>query len=121
MSTRSMVGLFNPNTGEVKASYVHMDGYLQGVGNTLLSYYNSTLSAVKVAHGGYLSSLLENYTRSRLSSVNNDWAPEVFESVADYIENAYDYSGAKYIYIWDGYAWFYAERSQDGFQELIQT
>jgi len=118
MGTHAMVGVWNAETNEVTASYVHYDGYLEGVGKTLTSFYNNNIMAKIVAKGGYLSSLEDYYEHSRAKSVHSD--PAVcFDSIQDYLANGSDYAGAEYLYLWDGEAWFYSEHyGETKFEEV---
>jgi hypothetical protein len=109
MGTHAMIGAWNSETGEITASYVHYDGYVEGVGRTLVNSYNEPFMAEVVATGGYLSSLEDNYDISRAQSVHKD-PPVKFYSVEEYLKKAYDYAASQFIYLWDGEAWFYAER-----------
>ena len=109
MGTHAMIGTWNETTGEVTASYVHYDGYIEGVGRTLVSVYNNFLDANLVATAGYFSSLDVDFVKSREESVHND-PPVIFESVNDYIENGTEYAGADYLYLWDGESWFVSRR-----------
>jgi hypothetical protein len=119
MGTHAMIGVWNSNTGEVSASYVHYDGYVQGVGADLLNYYNDNEKAVMVATGGYLSGLSENYAAARESAVHSDKAV-AFTSVEDFLEEGFDYAGAEYIYLWDGEAWFVAMETHSGKKKLFE-
>lgn len=110
MGTHAMIGIWNSDTGIVTASYVHYDGYVEGVGRTLIEDYNDYIGAAFVATGGYLSSLQSDYAKSRNESVHSDPATR-FASVEEYMFEGYDYAGAHYLYLWDGEAWFFAERS----------
>jgi len=65
MGTHAMIGIWNEKTGEVAASYVHYDGYVDGVGAMLVESYNDAARAAIVATGGYLSSLYKDYADSR--------------------------------------------------------
>ena len=56
MSTNSVVAYLRSD-GSIVSSYVHYDGYVTGVGETLLEYYNDESSALGVSVGGYYSSL----------------------------------------------------------------
>ena len=110
MGTSSMIGHWDKGTGKVIASYCHFDGYVKGVGAMLVNSYNTELGAQKVAYGGYLSSLKEDYKLSRENAVHND-RPETFASVEEYLTEAPAGCGAAYLYLWDGEAWFYAPRN----------
>ena len=63
-----------------------------------------------VASGGYLSSLEDNYDISRETAVHSDPAI-TYSSIEEYMNEGYEYAGSEYIYLWDGEAWFYAERN----------
>jgi hypothetical protein len=112
MGTHAMIGIWNPETDEVTASYVHYDGYVKGgVGETLVKHYHGNLLASTVATGGYLSSLSENYARDRAEAVHVDPA-EKYKSVEEYLKEGWDYAAAHYMYLWDGEAWFGAARGE---------
>jgi hypothetical protein len=119
MATRSMVGIWNEETGEVTASYVHYDGYIAGVGAELLKSYNDAESASMVATGGYLSSLNADYSESRSAAVHSDKAVS-FASVEDFLEEGFDYAGAEYIYLWDGETWFVSVNTVGGVKSLFE-
>lgn len=57
MGTRSRIGVMHGNN--CKSIYVHWDGYIDGVGRTLLEHYNSPKANNLVALGD-VSSLAEN-------------------------------------------------------------
>lgn len=48
MSTRSYVGYYNEETKKVNYNYVHFDGYLDGVGETLINAFNSIEKAKEI-------------------------------------------------------------------------
>jgi hypothetical protein len=104
-----MIGTWNAETNEVTASYVHYDGYVEGVGRTLVENYNTPFMAEVVATGGYLSALGDNYDISRAESVHSDPAVN-YSSVDEYLKEGWDYAAAHYMYLWDGEAWFFAPR-----------
>jgi len=116
MGTHAMIGTWNPETNEVTASYCHYDGYVEGVGKTLVDSYNNELLASTVATGGYLSSLSNDYARARAESVHVDPA-ETYSSVEEYLKEGWDYASAHYLYLWDGEAWFVAGR-RDKFTDV---
>lgn len=119
MGTHAMIGIWNAETGEVTASYVHYDGYVAGVGADLVNYYNDDERAAMVATGGYLSSLSPYYMESRSASAHSDKAV-IFASVEDFLAEGFDYAGAEYIYLWDGGAWFVAMNTLDGTKTLFE-
>ena len=74
MGTRSVVAVRESNSVEITSAYVHYDGYLSGVGMTLLSAFNSAEGAREVVEGGYYSSLSENLEESLSGSANKEEA-----------------------------------------------
>lgn len=61
MSTRSRIAVLQEN-GKVKSIYCHSDGYLKGVGQTLLTFYNTYERANAIIALGDLSELHKNLT-----------------------------------------------------------
>jgi hypothetical protein len=120
MGTHAMIGFYNLEDGSVEATYVHYDGYLEGVGRTLIDHYNSAIEAVSVSLVGYLSALEPNIHDSIANSAHKNQPVVEFESVEDYMTNGYDHAGADYLYLFDGDAWFYASRSaaDNRFEEI---
>jgi hypothetical protein len=60
MSTRSSIAVLQERDGSVISIYCHWDGYLSGVGETLLNHYNTYERANELVALGALSSLYEN-------------------------------------------------------------
>ena len=119
MGTHAMIGMYNAETGEVEASYVHYDGYVEGVGRTLVKNYNTPRLARAVASVGYLSSLDADLDKSISEAVHKNEIPVPYESVEQYMKNGYDYCGAHYLYLFDGEAWFFASRyGESRFEEV---
>ena len=126
MGTRSMIGILN-ESGTVTASYCHYDGYFDGVCKTLIESYNNGEKAIQVARGGYLSSLGPNYDESKGFAANEDVA-DLFNNEVDFKENAEEFCGAEYIYLWDGAQWLvnecygpgdaFGRYNDEGFQPL---
>jgi hypothetical protein len=119
MGTHAMIGIWDAETGEVSASYVHYDGYVEGVGAELVANYNDAERASLVATGGYLSSLSADYAESRAAAVHSDKAVS-FLDVEDFLAEGFDYAGAEYIYLWDGAAWFVAMNTLDGTKRCLK-
>ena len=117
MSTRSLIGIYDKEDGSVTASYCHYDGYLSGVGTTLVKSYNNEWDAANVASGGYLSSLGEDYTESKLKSANSDEAVN-YASVVEYMKSGFDDYGVDYLYLFDGETWFFCGNKNVGFEEV---
>ena len=57
MSTRSKIGISNPEDGTVFGIYCHFDGYPDGVGKTLKRHYKSEAKVRELIALGDLSSL----------------------------------------------------------------
>ena len=110
MGTHAMIGYYNKEDGSVEASYVHYDGYVEGVGVTLIHFYTTETSAKAVTSVGYLSSLDRDFETSVEEAVHKNKSPVPYESVEQFMKNGYDYAGADYLYLWDGTDWFVASR-----------
>ena len=123
MGTHAMIGIYDEKDGSVTASYCHYDGYVEGVGSTLFKHYNTQYDAEVVAKGGYISGLYSDYMKSRQEAVHHDRAM-VYDSVEEFLEEGYDYSGAEYLYLFDGEAWFvasyYGERRFTDVETMLQ-
>lgn len=119
MGTAAMIGIYDKKSGEVTASYCHYDGYLEGVGRTLDEHYNSQYDAEVVAKGGYMSALYEDYLTTREEAVHSESAM-VYKSIEAYSTRGAQYSGADYLYLWDGEAWFFMPTygENNGFEEV---
>jgi len=104
MSTRSMVAF--DNTSEVLAMRVHFDGYLTGVGHTLLHYYTTIDKVEDLIECGYISSL---ETEIQYIPNNPSERPVVHNNVEELIAEFKD-SDAEYLYLFNGYGWEYMTR-----------
>jgi hypothetical protein len=111
MGTPSMIGVVNED-GSVTATYCHYDGYLEGVGRTLVNHYNSAIEAISVSLVGYFSALEPNIHNSIANSVHKNEKPVVYDSVKVYMKCGYNHASADYLYLFDGEAWFYATRTK---------
>jgi hypothetical protein len=122
MGTRSTIAIKH---GErIKAVYCHWDGYVEGVGATLLENYDSTKANFLIALGN-ISSLGENIgkqhsfdLRAVEGSEESTWTTfygrdrgeqgqefKSFDSEAEWMEH-YDGSGAEYYYVMDNGVWY---------------
>ena len=109
MGTHAMIGVVNDN-GSVTATYCHYDGYLEGVGRTLVDHYSHPIEAVSVSLIGYLSALEPNIHNSIANAVHKDQPVALYTSVQEYMDEGCDTAGAEYLYLFDGDAWFYSSR-----------
>ena len=107
MSTRSTIAVHNPNTGRVTQVYCHFDGYLEGVGQTLLDHYHDADSADNLMVEGDMSSLGNTvdetvyYGRDR----GEKWfhvCPDVYDSIDDYMNRA---NREEYNYLFTDNEW----------------
>jgi len=132
MSTNALVA-YTRSDGSIVSSYVHYDGYVTGVGETLLEHYNDEKSALGVSVGGYYSSLSEDLDASLNNSVHNE-EPEMFDSFNEFRDYVEENSHLEFCYLWLDGRWIfsswtstttgigrYAEwhTSFNGFAELI--
>ncbi|MBT6049879.1 MAG: hypothetical protein HOG49_24030 [Candidatus Scalindua sp.] len=82
MSTNALIGIVN-NDNSLTTSYLHYDGYPEGVGKTLLSRYDKESTARQISEIGYMSSLEPTFEKTKEGSVHIDDGedPIVFEHV----------------------------------------
>lgn len=121
MATRSLVGK-KMEDGSVLATYVHYDGYLSNVGQTLVSHYSDSELASELCQVGYLSSLGSNLKESIQNSVNS-MEPALYKDVSEYSTEYYgnfDYD-AEYIYLFENGAWHYATTTNKTFRSVQEN
>ena len=68
MSTRSNIAI-ETKDGQVKAVYCHSDGYLSGVGKTLIQHYTNYDDVEKLINGGGISSLGDNLNDKHINII----------------------------------------------------
>lgn len=130
-ATRSQVGIID-KSGNIISSYVHYDGYPQGVGKTLKQAYNGakTKQLLKTAGKDGISVLdkdikgapdhsFENpvkgqtifYGRDRGDRGNDMMAKGNINNLEKYLKDADSSYGAEYVYLYDmnGNNWVYAD------------
>jgi len=101
MSTRSMIAMDN---GSVYYSMrVHFDGYLHGVGHTLLHHYTTIDKVEDLIECGYISSL---ETEIQYIPHNPSERPVVHNNVEELIAE-FKATDAEYLYLFNGYGWEY--------------
>lgn len=133
-STRSQVGIID-KSGNIISTYVHYDGYPQGVGKTLQKHYNGakTKQLLKTAGKDGVSVLgkdikgapghsFENpadgqtifYGRDRGDKGNNMMAKGNMNKLEKYLKDAGNKYGAEYVYLYDmnGNNWVYGDLRQ---------
>ena len=115
MSTRSYIGIELPD-GKVKSIYVHSDGYISGVGKTLVDNYNTFEKAIKLFDFGDCSSLGD--TLEDCSFYSRDWNREEENNQATTYNNEYLFYNSfkgdifiEYIYLFKNDEWTVSEMS----------
>ena len=108
MSTRSNIAI-EDEKGKIHAIYVHSDGYPNGVGHCLLTYYNSFKKAKELFQFGNASSLGD--TLKECSFYTRDWGRD--EEKARQYNNEWcflsELSGdifIEYVYLFKKNEWF---------------
>lgn len=112
MATRSIIAAeFNQeNGGGVVATYCHYDGYLEGVGTTLLRNFNNSEDAFTLADMGYFSSLYDTMKENTDPEMHvNQDDPSYFDSEAD-LEASMTNFGAEFAYLFKDGKWFVFDR-----------
>lgn len=96
MSTHSNIGILGED-GRIEAVYCHGDGYLTGVGLTLLFHYRDEMEIRKIIHEGALSYLGESiegsvfYRRDRGELLAKANKSRTYKGVTDYSWHKYNY------------------------------
>lgn len=107
MSTRSSIAV-QYEDGSVQAVYCHFDGYLKGVGETLVLNFDSLEKAKALVELGDLSTVagaadlsdVVAYSRNRGESYDSV-APKKFASLTEYfggVDEAIDTNGFHYVF-----------------------
>lgn len=112
MGTRSMIAIEDAETNVVTATYCHYDGYLTGVGATLVEHYATAELAVAVTRAGYLSSLEDDLAVSLAEAVNKA-KPTTYDDASRYFQEGKE-SWCEYLYLYRQGVWFYAEPGAAG-------
>lgn len=117
MGTRSLVAI--QKAQNIQSSYVHFDGYVTGVGGTILRHYNNTKGALHLAKLGYASSLCATIAETFEHTVehNRDVQPETLKDRAALLAYA-DNCNAEYVYLYDNGAWLVAEIDGSGEEQF---
>ena len=112
MSTRSNIAI-EDEKGKIHAIYVHSDGYPNGVGHCLLTFYNSFKKAKELFKFGNASSL--GSTLKECSFYERDWGRD--EEKARRYNNEWcylnDVSGdifIEYVYLFKKGHWYVSEQ-----------
>jgi|TARA_R110000744_G_scaffold34380_4_gene80181 hypothetical protein len=95
--------MYQQQSGEVLSAYCHMDGYLTGVGKSLLTHYNNDKMAHKLVANGYISSIYPTIDEINIKRANKD-KPIFYYDLEDAISNI-DALFIEYVYLWNGKSW----------------
>lgn len=118
MATRSAIGIKHGSV--IKAIYCHWDGYLTGVGRTLINHYSRSPTVNKLISMGNASALgvdiadTNFYVRDRDESMEEEGYITFF-SEAEFIEG---YGYVEYYYLYDNGTWYYATPKNKTFEPL---
>lgn len=115
MATRSNIGILQDD-GTIKAIYCHWDGYVEGVGLLLASYYDTYDKASELIALGDISSLKPTIQETQAtSSGDEERKARNFKTVEEWREYASN-QWAEYLYVYQpkpygprGYEWAYME------------
>lgn len=108
MATRCNIGIYNKEKRELKLTYCHFDGYLKGVGYTLLENYKDEEKINELIDKGYIRALNDTVETT-------DYFEDCFEEITVDITNDSDkwikdnlWDGdLDYIYLWKDSKWKY--------------
>ena len=139
MATRSAIG-FVEYDGSITAIYCHWDGYLEGVGATLVKHYNDTYKLLDLLEQGDISSLREEIGKKHPFSYHmTNLSPQAYDDAYGKMTTAYGrdrgekcpakdfvnatafrshYSDCDFFYLYDGNEWTYAERGRPYFKPV---
>lgn len=112
MNTKAAIGILY-ETGEILGIICHYDGYVQGVGKTLLTHYNSIDSIKALLELGTLTNLKE--TVEATQAVVNNRAHRHVKSMMFRSRDDFEryYAIADYFYLFESNHWVY----KHGFKE----
>ena len=99
MGTSSRVGILKEN--KIHSVRVNFDGYLQGVGEYLLKYYDTEEKVDELIKGGEIRSIQFCY----IEYYNNNTEIDVQDNVDNFIKHVHK-SGCEYYYVMENGKWF---------------
>lgn len=112
MSTRSNIAVQLKDSTKVKTIYCHCDGYIYGVGKTLVENYKTYDDALSLLQFGGMSSLGNNLKET--SFYSRDWGRKD-DNCTEYhneFQFMYDMTGStmiEYIYLFKQGEWYVSE------------
>lgn len=129
MSTRSFIGYVDED-GDIHAIYCHFDGYLEGVGFTLVDHYRKFDKVRKLVSLGAIDSLHPNLSRGEHTvafdrdlgnesgiNIGDLLSTHLFNTEKKYTEYAYEHN-AEYVYLFKNNKWYYNEWENKEFRPI---
>ncbi len=99
MSTNAIIAYKNYKD-EYVGTYVHWDGYMDGVGKMLLNHYNNENKAWQITGVGYISSLLPTIFET-VKEARHEENPRESKTVKDFDNYLGEFCSVEYVYIYD--------------------
>lgn len=116
MSTRSLIGIMNKD-GSITNVYCHFDGYLDGVGITLVENYDTEEKIYELLERGDMSSLGEKvgtcefYYQRGEDGVDAKTIPADVPNIKDVYYESGQNCWADYVYLFEDGKWYYSRES----------
>jgi len=101
MATRATIGMVTAE-GYIRYIYSHWDGYLDGVGATLLENYNTTAQVEELLEMGDVSILEDSIENSKF--YHRDWG-ELYNTVSALETDSLSDLSPQFNYVWTGSEW----------------
>ena len=116
MSTRSLIGIKNED-GSITNVYCHFDGYLDGVGITLVNHYDTEEKIYELLEHGDMSCLgeyiksCEFYKDRGETDVDAKTIPADVPNIKDVYYKSGQNCWADYVYLFEDGKWYYSRES----------
>ena len=139
-ATRSQIGVID-KSGNILSTYVHYDGYPDGVGKIAKKHYNGAKvkQLLKIDKGGGISILDKDIKGAKGHSFGNKVDGQTvfygrdrgetggkfmkgkFDKISSYIKDASNRAGADYVYLYNekDKKWYYADTYSDKELKLL--
>ena len=114
MSTRSLISVLDGTV--IYTSYCHFDGYLSGVGETLVEHYDNLLCAKKLVMGGDMRSVEDEV--EHIYRYEGSTGPRVYGGI-DMPAALYN-CGQEYEYFFRNGAWYYREEGTQSWYNVAE-
>lgn len=116
MATRSNIAVYDNENKTLTQVYCHYDGYIDGVGKTLLENYNSLKKAKKLVSFGSISSIKKTIKSSKF--FNRDFMEDMNFLIKDLkVQNDEDVfklseGSESYCYLWFKGEWYTKDENE---------